>query len=95
MCRYCGFKQTKPTHSGEELLKYEQSVEVLLDLLFASSSPYYEALYEEGLILSEFGFDFEYSRNYSHFFIQGQSVNPEKVIEEIESEDEPEEKTQN
>lgn len=81
---YCGFKQTKPTHSGEELLKYEQSVEVLLDLLFASSSPYYEALYEEGLIDRSFGASYTEENGYGFVMIGGDTVDSKQLSKRIQ-----------
>lgn len=68
------------------LVKKDIAIEILLNIIIGKSSKLFKRLYEEGLIFSEFGFDFEYARNYSHVIIQGQSSNPEKVIEEIKNE---------
>ena len=70
----------------KESIKKDLALEILSNLLIGKSSKLYKRLYEEGLILGDLGFDYEYARNYAHFFIQGQSVNPEKVIEEIKNE---------
>ena len=76
----------KDKFSEKDLVRKDLALEILSNIIIGKSSKLYKRLYEEGLILSEFGFDFEYARNYSHFFIQGQSINPEKVIEEIQNE---------
>lgn len=68
------------------LVKKDIAIEILLNIIIGKSSKLFKRLYEEGLIFSEFGFDFEYARNYSHVIIQGQSLNPEKIIEEIKNE---------
>ena len=42
-------------------------------------------MYDEKLVTSSLGFDYEYGRSYAHFLIQGVSNEPEKVIEDIQS----------
>ena len=49
----------------ENLVKKDIAIEILLNLIIGKSSQLFKRLYEDGLILSEFGFDFEYARNYS------------------------------
>ena len=71
---------------NENMVKKDLAIEILGNIIIGSSSKLYKRLYEEGLILSEFSFDFEFARNYSHVIIQGNSKNPEKVIEEIKNE---------
>ncbi|MCI8308915.1 MAG: insulinase family protein [Clostridia bacterium] len=71
---------------NENMVKKDLAIEILGNIIIGSSSKLYKRLYEEGLILSEFSFDFEFARNYSHVIIQGSSKNPEKVIEEIKNE---------
>ena len=46
----------------------------------------YQKLYENNLIFSEIGFDYEYARNYAHLYFQAQTINPEEVIKEIKNE---------
>ena len=72
--------------NAENMVKKDLALEILSNIIFGSSSDLYKKLYEEGLILSEFEFDFEYARDYAHFIIQGSSDNPEKVISEIKNE---------
>jgi len=70
----------------ENIVKQDLEIEILANIIIGSSSKLYKRLYEEGLVLSEFGFDFEFARDYSHVIIQGASEEPEKVIEEIKNE---------
>jgi predicted Zn-dependent peptidase len=72
--------------TNENMVKKDLAIEILSGIILGASSKLYKRLYEEGLILSEFGFDFEFARDYSHIIIQGTSKNPEKVIEEIKNE---------
>ena len=70
----------------ENMVKKDLALEILGNIILGKSSNLYQKLYNEGLISSEFGFDFEYARDYSHFVIEGSSEEPEKVIEEIKNE---------
>ena len=70
----------------ENIVKKDLAIEILSNIIFGSSSNLYKKLYEGGLILSEFEYDFEYARNYAHYIIQGSSDEPEKVINEIKNE---------
>jgi len=65
----------------KNIIKKDLALEILSNIIIGKSSKLYKRLYEEGLILSEFGFDYEFARNYAHVIIQGSSKNPEKVIE--------------
>lgn len=82
---YCGFKQTAPYHQGEELLKYESVVELLLDYLFASSSPYYEKLYEEGLIDRSFGYSYTEENGFGFVMIGGDTKNSDLLSNRIQA----------
>ena len=70
---------------GNVVKKY-LALQLLLEIIMGNSSKLYKRLYEEGLISSEFGFDYEFARDYAHCIIQGTSNNPEKVIEELKNE---------
>ncbi len=72
--------------SDKEMIKKDLAIEILLYIIIGKSSNLYKRLYEEGLIFADFGFDYEFARNYSHVYIQGQSVDVEKVITEMKNE---------
>lgn len=72
--------------SEKEMIKKDLAIEILLYIIIGKSSNLYKRLYEEGLIFSDFGFDYEFARNYSHVYIQGQSSDIERVITELKNE---------
>ncbi len=78
-----GFKDTDTGYSGDKLLKKNIEVEILLRLLFGKSSPLYKSLYEEGLINSNFYFEYTMQPDYAYSSIGGESKNPKLVYEKI------------
>lgn len=70
----------------EKFAKKDLAMDIIFYLILGRSSKLYQDLYSEGLIYSELGYDYEFSKTYSHFLIQGQSTQPEKVIERIKEE---------
>ena len=72
--------------SPKEMIKKDLAIEILLNIIIGKSSDLYKRLYEDGLIFSEFGFDYEFARNYAHVYIQGQSSNLQKIITEMKNE---------
>ena len=70
----------------EKFAKKDLAMDIIFYLILGRSSKLYQNLYNEGLIYSELGYDYEFSKTYSHFLIQGQSTEPEKVIERIKEE---------
>ncbi len=71
---------------NKEMIKKDLAMEIIFNIIIGNSSNLYKRLYEQGLIFSEFGFDFEFARNYSHVYIQGQTFEVEKVINELKNE---------
>ena len=80
-----GFKD-KVLENKEELVKKHIAIEILLYMLIGKSSSLYPKLYKEGLIIAQPDLDYEFSKQYAHITISGQSNNPEKVIEELKNE---------
>ena len=70
----------------EELIKKHIAIEILLNMLIGKSSRVYKTLYEKGLIMSEPYLEYEFEKTYAHIAITGQSNNPKKVLEMIETE---------
>ena len=60
-------------------------LEILLQMILGKSSELYRKLYSDGILLAEPELDYEFSNNYAHVLITGQSREPRKVIEELES----------
>lgn len=79
-----GFKDLEDNSNKEELVKKHIAIEILLNMIIGKSSEEYKELYEKGILLSEPDMDYEFSDEYAHIVISGQSNNPEKVKEKIE-----------
>ena len=80
-----GFKDSV-LGNKEELVKKHIAIEILLYILIGKSSALYQKLYEEGLIIAQPDLDYEFSKQYAHITISGQSNNPEKLAEELKKE---------
>ena len=68
---------------NEDNVKKQIAIEIILNSLIGKSSKLYQNLYNEGLIMAPFDFYDEFSNEYSHVVIGGQSENPEKINEKI------------
>lgn len=83
-----GFKDVV-LENKEELVKRHIAIEILLYILIGKSSKLYQELYKEGLVISQPDLDYEFSKQYAHITVSGQSNNPEelakKFINEINS----------
>lgn len=76
-----GFKDE--AGQNEEVVKKQITIEILLNMLIGASSDLYKKLYEEGMLLGEPDFDYEFASIYSHVLILGQSKDPKKILEEL------------
>ncbi len=76
----------KSKNDKKNMVRKELAVEILCNIIIGKSSKLYKRLYEQGLISTEFGFNFDYARNYAHVVIEGRAKEPEKVIDEIKNE---------
>lgn len=79
------FKDTV-LENKEELVKKHIAIEILLYILIGKSSKLYQKLYNEGLIIAQPDLDYEFSKEYAHITISGQSNSPEKLAEELKKE---------
>lgn len=74
-----GFKDKEFISKGEECLKREVAVKLLLEMIMGKSTKLYNRLYNEGLINSTFEFDYTIEESYAFSMFGGESVNPNKV----------------
>ena len=79
-----GFKDIEDNSNKEELVKKHIAIEILLNMIIGKSSDEYKELYEKGMLLAEPDMDYEFSDEYAHIVISGQSNNPDKVKEKVE-----------
>lgn len=80
---YVGVKSNYLRLKKEELLKYELSIQLMLELLFGKSSNFYTEGYKEGLLNDSFSFDFTQEFNYGFAIIGGVSNNYEALSSKI------------
>ena len=62
--------------NAENIVKKHIAIEILLEMLFGKGSELYRKLYSEGLLLIEPQLDYEFTNNYAHILITGQSKEP-------------------
>ncbi|WP_232697115.1 EF-P 5-aminopentanol modification-associated protein YfmH [Brevibacillus daliensis] len=80
---YIGFKEAVNGLTGEALLKRELSTKLGLDVLFGTSSPFYQKHYDSGLVTEGFGFDYSNEHDYGYSIIGGDAPDPERLVEEV------------
>ncbi|ARK30943.1 EF-P 5-aminopentanol modification-associated protein YfmH [Halalkalibacter krulwichiae] len=78
-----GFKEKGAIRQGDDLLKRELSLNILLDLMFGQSSDNYQALFEEGLIDDSFSFDYSAEAGFGFTIIGGDTMYPDKLSSRI------------
>lgn len=65
----------------KEKVKKHLAIEILLNILIGKSSKLYQELYNKGMLFVTPGVDYEFSRDYAHILITGQSKYPEQVYD--------------
>jgi len=78
-----GFKEQAVHKQGEELLRQEVISKLMLDIMFGSSSPFYQSLYDQQLIFDSFGFEYNCSEQYAFSVLGGDTPDPDKLVETI------------
>lgn len=68
---------------NKEKVRKHIAIEILLNMIIGKSSKLYKELYDEGLLFSVPSIDYEFSREYAHILVTGQSPEPEKVYEKF------------
>jgi predicted Zn-dependent peptidase len=81
-----GFKDNNFASKGQDSLKREIAVKLLLEMIMGKSSGLYNSLYGEGLINSSFDFDYTIEESYAFSMFGGESTDPEKVRDRITGE---------
>ena len=79
-----GYKDIEGMADKKEIVKKHIAIEILLNMIIGKSSEIYKELYEAGDLLSQPDLDYEFSDEYAHILISGQSKNPEKIKQKIE-----------
>lgn len=76
----------KDENLKNEKIKRHIAIEVLMNMLVGKSSNFYKKMYEEGLLLSPLDMDYEFTDNYAHVMLIGQSKEPKRIQEELSKE---------
>ncbi|MBR2786640.1 MAG: insulinase family protein [Clostridia bacterium] len=76
-----GIKDKLP--EAEEIVKKHIAIQIILNMLVGKSSKLYRELYNDGNLLAEPDCDYEFSKQYAHVLVGGQSKNPELVYEKF------------
>lgn len=78
-----GVKGLKEVPSGREGLAYKTKMNILLSLLFGTTSKNYLELYDSGLIDDSFSYDFTMERSFHFLDVGSDTKNPEKFAQII------------
>ncbi|MCD4837384.1 insulinase family protein [Neobacillus sedimentimangrovi] len=79
-----GIKGIHIQQSGEEMLKNELSMNILLELLFGKSSENYNQLYNEGLVDDTFSFDYTQEQGFGFAMVGGDTSDPDQLAKRLE-----------
>ncbi len=77
-----GYK-CRPQAGGEPLLRQSIIGDMACDVLFGESSPLYTRLYQEGVINSSLGGNFDMLPGAAYLYVGGETKEPRRVFEEI------------
>ncbi|MGV3488311.1 MAG: EF-P 5-aminopentanol modification-associated protein YfmH [Tuberibacillus sp.] len=78
-----GFKESRINRQGEEMLRHELSVQILLEVLFGKSSDNYRTLIEEGLIDDSFSFEYSEEHEYGFSALGGNTEDPDRLASRL------------
>ena len=80
-----GIKDKLP-NSEEDIVKKHIAIEIILNMIIGKSSDLYKQLYNAGDLVAEPDLDYEFSKQYAHVLVGGQSKNSEKIYEKFKTE---------
>jgi predicted Zn-dependent peptidase len=79
-----GIKAPALELTGEEMLKNELTINLMLDQLFGKSSDNYQKLYSEGLIDETFSYDFTAEQGFGFAMLGGDTAEPDRLEQTLE-----------
>lgn len=82
---FVGLKAKKPFRTGNEMLIYELTMGLILEMLFGKSSQAYLEMYEKGLIDDTFSFDYTEEYSFGFAIIGGDTDQPDNLAESIQT----------
>ena len=81
---FIGAKVT-PVLTGAELFRQKIVAQLALRTVFGSSGRFYNKLYSQGLLNRDYGYEMDYVAETATVIFEGESREPQKVLEEIKS----------
>lgn len=75
----------KPADEKEKVKKHI-AIEILLNIILGRSSKLYKELYNEGIIFAQPSLEYEFTSDYAHILITGQTTNPEELFSRFKKE---------
>lgn len=78
-----GIKDVDISDDAGERMKKNAAVSVISDMLFGKSSPFYNRMYDEGLISGSIDLWAEHNRSYSFISLSGEANDPEAFYDEF------------
>ena len=73
----------KDENLRKDKVKKHIAIEILMNMLVGKSSQFYQKLYNQGLLLAPLDMDYEFTDNYAHVMLIGQSKQPSVIKEEL------------
>ncbi|QVY63355.1 EF-P 5-aminopentanol modification-associated protein YfmH [Cytobacillus gottheilii] len=80
-----GIKSHETAQNGEQMLKHELSLNILLDIIFGKSSENYNELYSKGLIDDTFSFDYTQEQGFGFAMVGGDTPDADRLAETLET----------
>lgn len=71
------------TETWQQAVHRETVASLFLEIFIGKNSPFYNRLYDEGVIDNTFGVEYTSTPWYSHFIFGGESDNPERLAHEL------------
>ena len=78
-----GIKSNNVNISGEEMLHYELSMQVAIELLFGRTSSFFQNAYEQGLIDESYSADYTMENGFGFSMIGSDTPNAEELVKQI------------
>lgn len=83
---YIGIKDNDTELCGDDLAKKEVEIQMLMEIMFGVSTPFYKRLYDDGVINEEYESAYELSDTFAFCFFAGESDEPQKVLDAVKAE---------
>lgn len=80
---FCLGLRDRPGRDWQDCHRREMIVSLFLEIFVGKNSPFYNRLYDEGLIDDSFGVDYACTPWYSHFIFGGETDAPQRLAQEL------------